>query len=1202
MRKAGKVAAVAFASALLLAPGPDSGARAAGSPWSPTGEVFRYGQTGAEFRVLRDAGTGRKVLEAAGGRRFDSVEDAVRAEEATLSPLRRALAPDLWAAAEDPDRAAEPVKVIVVLRSQPVHDVSRAIREQVRERLAPKFATLREILSGIASRRERDDGGRLQIGHRIEEEKRLLSAEDRETLSRIRQEVKDRVHAMRTEILAAARPRAGEEQDAVASRITAIPGATVRSRSLVLSAVAATVPAGRLRDVVEGIPGVACVYADLDAPPILDRSIPNMGAKTWWNAGYDGGTGVGVGNFDTGVDDSHPALSGHVVAKDFVDAGSPDDTSGHGTHIAGIMGSRDTTYRGVAPGCTVFNGKSGYWYISTAAMMQGGDWAADNGCDIFSNSVGGYGNSTGNSSHALYNDAASAEIGVSVSAAAANYGFTEDGLAPNSTGFNGFCVSGYSPGYPDRSGNLFWDGSSHGPCSDGRRKPDIAAPFIANSCNNTWEGDGSDFVQMGGTSMAAPHVAGALALLYDYGASWTPEGMKALLLASTWNQSPTPTSWDYGWGWGAIDVDAAYVNRPGVHEGSFTSSGSTVAWLRGPALAAGEKVALCWNRHVTWNNADVPTSYKSIVDLDLEVWGTDGSLVGTSARTLDSVERVLAASAVSGTYIKVTRSGSFPSGQTAVDWAVASGGGSSLSTTSAPSPPSVSIALAAGSGTVFTGDTVTLEAALTNSGGIGATTPAVTLSIPTGFTLESGANPQTIPSVAAGGGTSKATWILRADPGPSGTKSFAAQGSFTSFGSSTTTSSAGTSVEVVSLPAATLSLEDDAPFATSTTVAARIRLVFAERTITEMQVRNGGGEFGGWAPYAPSFDWDLGPGTGNRTVEARIRDVAGIESAIFGDSLYCDPEAPTGSFVLSGSREYLMPWEDLVAETTSDDAGGSGVEAFRLRWGAERPWTDWLPLAGGPGIALSRPFGEAVAAEGEFRDFAGNLSAASTAAIRLVPADATDLTAAKSFKGTLLPGGAGGSFRMGALAGEEISVRVRAKRVDLAVDLWNPAGEKAAEGRFPEDARKPGIDGYRVATAGVHWLVVRPAGEVPADGLPFELKVSVNRKRVSLGWASGAAPTDGLARIPFDGVEGMIFTATIWQAAGGGVLVGPDGSSVPVPMENAGTGMFRILPIVLSGGSGTYRLDVPSASYVSYDLRLKPPRRVSLPLKVKGGR
>jgi subtilisin family serine protease len=90
----------------------------------------------------------------------------------------------------------------------------------------------------------------------------------------------------------------------------------------------------------------------------LQESIPLINANDVW-AKYPTITGAGqtVAVIDTGIDYNHSALGGgfgvghRVVAGwDFVDNDAdPMDLNGHGTHVAGIIGSSNSTYKGVAP-------------------------------------------------------------------------------------------------------------------------------------------------------------------------------------------------------------------------------------------------------------------------------------------------------------------------------------------------------------------------------------------------------------------------------------------------------------------------------------------------------------------------------------------------------------------------------------------------------------------------------------------------------------------------------------------------------------------------------------------------------------------------------------------------------------------------------------------------------------------------------------
>lgn len=75
-----------------------------------------------------------------------------------------------------------------------------------------------------------------------------------------------------------------------------------------------------------------------------------IGANTAQQYGYTG-QGYTVAIIDTGVDYRHPALAGDYLGGwDFVDNDSdPMDLNGHGTHVAGIISSSNSTYLGIAP-------------------------------------------------------------------------------------------------------------------------------------------------------------------------------------------------------------------------------------------------------------------------------------------------------------------------------------------------------------------------------------------------------------------------------------------------------------------------------------------------------------------------------------------------------------------------------------------------------------------------------------------------------------------------------------------------------------------------------------------------------------------------------------------------------------------------------------------------------------------------------------
>lgn len=107
---------------------------------------------------------------------------------------------------------------------------------------------------------------------------------------------------------------------------------------------------------------------------LLDESAPLINADEAWGSGYTG-EDVKVCIIDTGIDTTHPDLSGRIVdekcycCSDYPNCGNNDegccpdgtaeddsaeDDGGHGTHVAGIIASEDSTYRGLPmrPICT----------------------------------------------------------------------------------------------------------------------------------------------------------------------------------------------------------------------------------------------------------------------------------------------------------------------------------------------------------------------------------------------------------------------------------------------------------------------------------------------------------------------------------------------------------------------------------------------------------------------------------------------------------------------------------------------------------------------------------------------------------------------------------------------------------------------------------------------------------------------------------
>jgi subtilisin family serine protease len=88
--------------------------------------------------------------------------------------------------------------------------------------------------------------------------------------------------------------------------------------------------------------------------------------------------------------------------------------------------------------------------------------------------------------------------------------------------------------------------SSPGPTCDGRIKPEVCALGVNTWLAGTDNNQNPVYRSGSGTSFAAPLVAGVVALLLEAHPDWTPDDVRAALLATA-SRSSRPDN-DYGWG------------------------------------------------------------------------------------------------------------------------------------------------------------------------------------------------------------------------------------------------------------------------------------------------------------------------------------------------------------------------------------------------------------------------------------------------------------------------------------------------------------------------------------------------------------------------------------------------------------------------------------------------------------------------------
>lgn len=281
--------------------------------------------------------------------------------------------------------------------------------------------------------------------------------------------------------------------------------------------------------------GVSRIWLDAKvrgtAAPVLGTpTVPLTGAATAHRAGLDG-SGVKVAVLDTGVDAAHPDLAGRIAgSKVFVNGADSEDRTGHGTHtastIAGTGAASHGTYAGMAPKADLLIGKvlgddgSG----STSGIIDGMEWAVDQGARVVSMSLGADGatSCSGPDVDAVRKLSDKALFVIAAGNASLHGTVSTPGCTP----------SALTVGAVDRK-NRTASFSSRGPSVDGMSaKPDIASQGVEVVAARAGGRGDLAYQQMSGTSMATPHVAGGAALLLQRHPEFTPAQLKSALTAS----------------------------------------------------------------------------------------------------------------------------------------------------------------------------------------------------------------------------------------------------------------------------------------------------------------------------------------------------------------------------------------------------------------------------------------------------------------------------------------------------------------------------------------------------------------------------------------------------------------------------------------------------------------------------------------------
>jgi thermitase len=270
-----------------------------------------------------------------------------------------------------------------------------------------------------------------------------------------------------------------------------------------------------------------------------------------------GSADIKIAVVDTGADLGHPDLRSQIVGSTNVigwrgklGLASAKDDNGHGTHCAGVAAAATNAegVSGMAPGCKLLIAKAlgADGAGATSDIVRGIRWAASQGADVISLSVGGEDDS------AAMRDAVKDAIasGIVVVAAMGNEGKT---LKNYPAAYPGVIAVG-ATNSQDKVSAFSTRGSWISVAAPGANILSTTPTYKVFMSRTENGALGTTYGQLSGTSMATPLVAGVAALIKSKNPRWTPAQVKkaiersAVKLSQAFNTSS---------GHGRVDAAAA---------------------------------------------------------------------------------------------------------------------------------------------------------------------------------------------------------------------------------------------------------------------------------------------------------------------------------------------------------------------------------------------------------------------------------------------------------------------------------------------------------------------------------------------------------------------------------------------------------------------------------------------------------------------
>ena len=534
-----------------------------------------------------------------------------------------------------------------------------------------------------------------------------------------------------------------------------------------------------------------------------------------WDSNFTGGI-YDPAIIDSGLDDNHPAMENnaspfrnnfqtwYLVAANgsasFDDEISADDLQGHGTAVAGIVGSYGSTgfsnHLGVSHGVDkLVNLKAGFRNTSGTASMFYSDLfrIVDRGLNdtnalqpgnSFLDDIDGMNLSYGGSTTLDDTDVGrfldsviSTYTDTPITVSAGNSGPSNTLFSDTASAYNVITVGNADDrNTVSRNDDIMRASSTVGPTASGRKKPDLSTyGTFLSSPNNDWEGGTADFTNFTGTSASAPVILGVIMDLNDAGV-FDELAVKALLI-NTAQKNLTSVSieddadgWDPQVGWGVMNAFAAFFHRFDTFKDSVAPRNTDGEYQlykgsmrdEGAGGEGRDRATLVWNRSATYLANNTPSEYFNLSDINLRLYAEDNnSLIDIDATGSDNVHqvRIGAGAADTDVVVKVYAwSTAFDNGNATEEYALATEDGFSRADF-----PTTFQGIALWPTEVEPNEVFDINFWLRNDSELASHNNEFDLNLPAGFTLISGTDTQNVGSAAGNGGnTISVTYTIRA--------------------------------------------------------------------------------------------------------------------------------------------------------------------------------------------------------------------------------------------------------------------------------------------------------------------------------------------------------------------------------------------------------------------------------------------------------